>query len=96
MTTDPDVIVVEPVKDEWPEERYSPPPIGLGPHPFMIDEYDVIPVEKFELWGGILFGPTVFTRDAVLLALLANAGLRHVVSLVPRERWLEALGEETM
>ncbi len=94
LSTDPDVMVVWPRETidgrEYPEQRYSPPPVGLDPHPFNIAEYEVIPVEKLELWEGVLYGPT-FHQEAMLVALLSNVGLRRAVQLVPRERWLQAL-----
>ena len=90
--TDPEVVVVRPAEGDWPEARYSPPPIGLEPHPFTFAEYDALPVEKLELWDGVLYGP-VFEQEAMLVALLSNVGLRRAVQLVPRERWLAALEE---
>ena len=93
--TDTDVVFVRPAETiddrEYPEQRYSPPPVGLDPHPFNIAEYEAIPVEKLELWDGVLYGPT-FQQEAMLVALLSNVGLRRAVQLVPRERWLQALG----
>lgn len=77
---------------EYPEQRYSPPPVGLDPHPFDIAEFEAIPVEKLELWDGVLYGPT-FQQEAMLVALLSNVGLRRALQLVPRERWLKALDE---
>ncbi len=89
-TTDSEVVVIHPASDAYAEERYSPPPIGLEPHPFNFAEYEAIPVEKLELWDGALYGP-VFSQEAMLVALLSNVGLRRAVQLVPRERWLAAL-----
>lgn len=96
MAIDPEITLVWPEEigpdgTIYPAERYSPPPIGLDPHRFDVDELEAIPVEKMELWDGVIYGPTEKERDAMLLALLSNAGLRHVIGLVPRERWLAAL-----
>jgi len=89
-TTDPEVVIIHPASEKYAEERYSPPPIGLDPHPFNIAEYEAIPVEKLELWEGMLYGPA-FSQEGMLVALLSNVGLRRAVQLVPRERWLAAL-----
>jgi hypothetical protein len=89
-TTDPEVVIIQPASEKYSEERYSPPPIGLDPHPFNIAEYEAIPVKKLELWEGMLYG-LAFSQEGMLVALLSNVGLRRVVQLVPRERWLAAL-----
>jgi hypothetical protein len=44
-TTDPEVVIIHPACEKYAEERYSPPPVGLDPHPFNIAEYEAIPVD---------------------------------------------------
>jgi hypothetical protein len=86
-TTDPGVVIIHPGSDEYAEERYSPPPIGLEPQPFEIAEYEAIPVEKLELWEGRLYG-IAFSQEGMLVALLSNVGLRHVCHVsVGWPRW---------
>jgi hypothetical protein len=90
---DPEIAVVWPAEDHYPEQRYAPPPVGLEPHSFAIEEHDELPVEKLELFGGgKLFG-VAFYQEAMLAALLSKVALRRAVQLVPRERWLAALDE---
>jgi hypothetical protein len=67
------------------------PPIGLDPHPFDITEFEPMPEAKLELVDGVIYGDYQL-RATMLRALLANAGLREVVKLAPRQLWLHALG----
>ena len=65
-------------------------PIGLGPHPFTVDDYDFLPEAKLELVDGVLYGDPA-SRFAMTAALLCNMGLAEVVRLAPRELWEAAL-----
>jgi len=69
---------------------HGPLPIGLGPHPFTVDDYDFLPEAKLELVDGVLYGDPA-SRYAMTAALLCNIGLAEVVRLAPRELWEEAL-----
>jgi hypothetical protein len=81
LTTDDTVVVTD-----W----HWALPIGLDPHRFNIDDFDVIPDAKLQLIDGIVFGD-VASRDAVLGALLWHAGLADVVRMAPRDLWVQAL-----
>jgi hypothetical protein len=66
--------------------------IGLDPLTFDITLSEAVDQVKPEHWDGIVFGSRD-TRHRVLSALLANAGLRRVRRLAPREVLDQAIAE---
>ena len=65
----------------------------LDPRPITMEQYESFTPEKLELIGGYLIdGPDYPEQRRDLLALLlTNEGLIEAVSLVPAERWREAI-----
>jgi hypothetical protein len=64
--------------------------IGLDPQPFDTTLAEAVGEVKDELFEGVVFGDEDL-RDRVLSALLANAGLRRAVRLVPVQLWRQAI-----
>lgn len=70
--------------------RAELPDPDLGPQRINVHQYHAWAPEKFELLDGFLFyGPE--DRRRLLKLLLVNLGLLDAVTVVPKERWLEAL-----
>jgi hypothetical protein len=65
-------------------------PIGLDPHPFHTHEYLALPESKLEMISGVLYIDPA-ARNAMLAALVSNAGLVEVARLAPPGLWDEAL-----
>lgn len=75
------------------ESNVVPPVPDFDPRPITMDEYYAYAPEKFELLKGYLFLPAEYPdpRRKLLRLLLVNMGLLEAVSLVPEDRWREAL-----
>jgi hypothetical protein len=65
--TDPDVVVVSSAETidgrDYPDQRYSPPPVGLGPHAFNIAEFNAIPSRNWSSGTACFMAPHTNRRQ---------------------------------